>query len=87
VKGCRIEILETSATKTNDFSYLSSVPPEHSTVVNVTVSPTVILRTVHFATQYIYAWGPRLHSGYGAVLQIGRSLARSQLVSVDFPLT
>ena len=25
--------------------------------------------------------GPRWHSGYGAVLQIGRSLVRSQLVS------
>jgi len=31
--------------------------------------------------------GPRQHSGEGSVLQIGRSLARSQLVSVDFSLT
>ena len=31
--------------------------------------------------------GPRQYSGYGAVLQIGRSLVRSQLVSVDFSLT
>jgi hypothetical protein len=29
-------------------------------------------------------WGPRWHSGYGAVLQIGRSLFRSQLVSLEF---
>ena len=28
--------------------------------------------------------GPRQHSDYGAVLQIGRSLVRSQLVSFEF---
>ena len=28
--------------------------------------------------------GRRWHSGYGAVLQIGRSLVRSQLVSLEF---
>jgi len=28
--------------------------------------------------------GPRWHSGYGAVLQIGRSLVRSQMVSLEF---
>ena len=28
--------------------------------------------------------GPRWHSDYGAVLQIGRSLARSQMVSLEF---
>ena len=33
-----------------------------------------------------FCWGPRWHSGYGAVLQIGRLLVRSQLVSVDFSL-
>ena len=31
--------------------------------------------------------GPGWHSGLGAVLQIGRSLVRSQLVSLDFSLT
>ena len=30
------------------------------------------------------ARGPRCHSGLGAVLQIGRSLFRSQLVSLEF---
>jgi hypothetical protein len=30
--------------------------------------------------------GPRWHSGEGSVLQIGRSLVRSQMVSVDFSL-
>jgi len=35
----------------------------------------------------MYVWGPRWHSGQGAVLQIGRSLVRSQLVSLDFSLT
>jgi len=29
-------------------------------------------------------WGPRLHGGQGAVLQIRRSLVRSQLVSLEF---
>ena len=34
---------------------------------------------------YIYIYGGRRwHSGYGAVLQIGRSLVRSQLVSLEF---
>ena len=28
--------------------------------------------------------GPRWHSGQGAVLQIGRSLVRSQMVSLEF---
>ena len=29
-------------------------------------------------------WGPRWHSGQGAVLQVGRPLVRSQLVSLEF---
>jgi len=29
-------------------------------------------------------WGPWWHSVYGAVLQIGRSLVQSQLVSLEF---
>jgi len=33
---------------------------------------------------YYYYWGPRWHSVYGAVQQIGRSLVRSQLVSLEF---
>jgi len=32
----------------------------------------------------LYFWGRRWHSGYVAVLQIGRSLFRSQLVSMEF---
>ena len=32
----------------------------------------------------IHHRGPRWHSGYGAVLQIGRSLVRSQLVSLEY---
>ena len=34
--------------------------------------------------RYIIYWGPRWHSGKGAVLPIGRSLVRSQLVSLEF---
>jgi len=33
---------------------------------------------------YIYIWGTRWHSVSGAVLQIGKSLVRSQLVSLEF---
>ena len=29
-------------------------------------------------------WGPRWHSGYGAVLHNGRLLVRSQMVSLEF---
>ena len=29
-------------------------------------------------------WGPRWHSGEGAVLQIGRWLVRFQMVSLEF---
>jgi len=30
------------------------------------------------------SFGPRWHSGQGAVLQIGRSLVRSQMVTLEF---
>ena len=30
------------------------------------------------------SWGPRWHSGLGAVLQIGRSLVRFKMVSLEF---
>jgi hypothetical protein len=51
------------------------------------------IQTIAYLLKYhiviIFVWhctnrGPRWHSGYGAVLQIGRSLVRSQLVSLEF---
>ena len=50
-------------------------------------------KEVSFSRRILHNWvskwvvsigGPRQHSGYGAVLQIGRSLVQFQLVSVEF---
>ena len=43
--------------------------------------PIITQCTLSESTRYM--WGPRQHSGYGAVLQIGRSLVPSQLVSLE----
>ena len=43
-----------------------------------------VLMMAHLIILYHLKGGPRWHSGYGAVLQIGRSLVRSQLVLLEF---
>jgi hypothetical protein len=59
------------------------------------VSPTTIIKNSqnckcnlrywsYFLCSYLLPRGPRWHSGKGAVLQVGRSLVRSQLVSFEF---
>ena len=37
-----------------------------------------------FPVKYSVIMGPRWHSGYSAVLQIGRSLVRFRMVSLEF---
>ena len=46
--------------------------------------PATFLSYYYYYYYYYYYWGPRWHSGKGAVLQIGRSLVQSQLVSLEF---
>jgi len=53
---------------------------------------TVIIASSFYPSKWLYfghlliVWGMRWHSALDAVLQIGRSLVRSQLVSMDFSL-
>jgi len=49
------------------------------------LSNLTLLDVVSFFHKFLCLFrGPRRHSAYGAVLQIGRSLVRSQLVSLEF---
>jgi len=58
--------------------YRFSIPWNKWEQLNVTNKLCDICVNIH--TQ----WGPRWHSGKGAMLQIGRSLVRSQLVPLEF---
>ena len=44
----------------------------------------VHMQAFEFLRSFKVHGGPRWHSVYGAVLQIGRSLVRSQMVSLEF---
>ena len=68
-----------SAAVMEEYSYTSTHPQGHTG--SVTGSLYLLFPYISFCTQLNVPWW---HSAWGAVLQIGRSLVRSQLVSSEF---
>ena len=67
----------TLTNKANIMYHISSETDTFDTIIRDQIFISTLVRYIHRKR------GPRWHSDYGAVLQIGRSLVRSQLVSLE----